>query len=450
MKTKFTFFFLAFAVCINVCISVHAQGVNKQDSLALVDLYNSTNGANWYYAFNWLTKEPVSTWVGVIVRNGRVTQLLLDGRNLKGNIPKSFGDLVRLHKLDLSYNQIASIPSTFGKLVHLHKLSLKKNELTSLPAEFGNLKQLEYLSLSRNKIKMLTPEFFNLTSLRKLNLAYNKLTHLPPALGNFISLETLEGENNLLSTLPSTLGNLTNLQTLDLSFNQLTSLPPELKNLTNLRALYLYSNQLTRLPLELENLNGLLHLDVRYNELTFDDLEEFEKLFTSFYYSSQANIPLHQNGNTLFVLAGGTLTNNTYEWYKNGLLDTTIVADSTYIPEVRGNYSVSVTNKIATQLTLYSNTIYYERSAIVASPENGWHQFGKAISFSAYPNPAKNVLNIQLNYKATFTLTNQSGNILLTKIIDGNGMINVSALPAGLYYLKNTATGEVKKVVIER
>ncbi|MEP6846455.1 MAG: T9SS type A sorting domain-containing protein [Panacibacter sp.] len=67
-----------------------------------------------------------------------------------------------------------------------------------------------------------------------------------------------------------------------------------------------------------------------------------------------------------------------------------------------------------------------------------------------YPNPTKNILHIQNTGKAKFTLTNQSGKILLSKTISGNGEINVAHLPAGLYYLKNNETGEVQKVIIAK
>ncbi len=73
MKTKSTLFCLVFALCANINTS-HAQ-VNVQDSLALVDLYNSTNGPNWNNHTNWLTKNPVSTWYGVTIKNKRVTQI---------------------------------------------------------------------------------------------------------------------------------------------------------------------------------------------------------------------------------------------------------------------------------------------------------------------------------------------------------------------------------------
>jgi len=69
-------------------------------------------------------------------------------------------------------------------------------------------------------------------------------------------------------------------------------------------------------------------------------------------------------------------------------------------------------------------------------------------NISIYPNPVKDILHIQNTTKATFILTNQSGKIILTKKINGNDEINVSHLPAGLYYLKNNETGAVQKIMI--
>jgi hypothetical protein len=57
-------------------------------------------------------------------------------------------------------------------------------------------------------------------------------------------------------------------------------------------------------------------------------------------------------------------------------------------------------------------------------------------------------LHVETNGNASFSLINQSGKILLSTDINGKGIINVSGLPVGLYYLKNNATGKVEKVVI--
>src|SRR4051794_10914956 len=115
MKMKSTLFCLVFALCVNTCITVNAQ-VNEQDSLALVDLYNSTDGPNWYYHTNWLT-SPISKWAGVTVTNTRVTEISLYGFGLNGSIPSSFGNLTNLQRLELSSNQLSgNIPSSIGNL----------------------------------------------------------------------------------------------------------------------------------------------------------------------------------------------------------------------------------------------------------------------------------------------------------------------------------------------
>src|SRR6266487_1294766 len=85
MKTKFLLFCFLFTFCANRN-NANAQ-VNVQDSLALVDLYNSTNGVNWTDHTNWLTEHPISTWRGVKVTGTRVTYVFLYRNNLKGNIP---------------------------------------------------------------------------------------------------------------------------------------------------------------------------------------------------------------------------------------------------------------------------------------------------------------------------------------------------------------------------
>jgi hypothetical protein len=67
-----------------------------------------------------------------------------------------------------------------------------------------------------------------------------------------------------------------------------------------------------------------------------------------------------------------------------------------------------------------------------------------------YPNPVKNILHIQSSTKAAFTLTNQSGEIIFTRTINGNGEINVSHLSAGLYYLRNNETRVAQKIIITK
>src|SRR4051794_1540434 len=95
MKMISILFCLVFAFCTNTCITAYAQAVNKQDSLALVDLYNSTNGDAWNDNAGWLT-SPVINLHGIYMTGTRVTGINLDGIGLTGTIPSSLGNIVNL------------------------------------------------------------------------------------------------------------------------------------------------------------------------------------------------------------------------------------------------------------------------------------------------------------------------------------------------------------------
>jgi Leucine-rich repeat (LRR) protein len=201
MKTKSTLFCLVIAVCTNTCITVYAQAVNKQDSLALVDLYNSTNGPAWNYNTNWLT-GPVKTWLGISVTGTRVTGIDLSGNNLNGSIPASLGNLVNLTTLDLGlydddgiYNHLTgSIPSSLGNLVNLTTLDLHGNQLSgSIPSSIGNLINLTSLDLSYNQLSSSIPaSISNLENLTFLILRGNQLSgSIPSSLGNLVNLQVL-------------------------------------------------------------------------------------------------------------------------------------------------------------------------------------------------------------------------------------------------------------------
>ena len=111
-------------------------------------------------------------------------------------------------------------------------------------------------------------------------------------------------------------------------------------------------------------------------------------------YGNQALIPVHQHGNTLSVSAGGTLKNNTYKWFKVGQAgNTSIKGDSVFHPLTNGRYFTTVTNSVATQLTLKSDTIKYTMSATLSAPaiasSEDASQQDKTTLLLAYPNPAK-------------------------------------------------------------
>ncbi|MEP6724194.1 MAG: T9SS type A sorting domain-containing protein [Bacteroidota bacterium] len=360
---------------------------SMQDSLALVDLYNSTNGQNWVNNTNWLTTAPLSTWYGVTVRRGKVTMLNLPFNKLAGVIPLSAGNLTGLTDLVLPNNLLTgSLPASFINLFSLSNLNLSYNGLSgSIPDSIGSRTQLKNLDLSNNQLSgnipttlfnvfrtvsinlannqfsgTVPPELADIKNLDKLFLHRNQLSGtIPGALGRLTTLTELMLDNNQLTgSIPDSLGGLINLALLSMASNQLTGkIPDSLGKLSHLRDLILYDNQLSgTIPSSLLNLHNLYDLHIGTNKFNFDGMETLPAVQYSLIYSPQANLPLHRNGNLFSVSAGGTLTNDSFRLYKDGVLSTLKIADSTFEINSPGRYYITVSNSIATKLILLSDS----------------------------------------------------------------------------------------------
>ncbi len=267
---------LALVLLVLLLVPTARAQVAEQDSLALVALYNATDGPNWVLNENWLT-GPVSTWTGILINsNNRVSWLDLTENNLSGVIPPEIAQLTELVQIDLYDNNLTGpIPPELGQFSKLESLDLSRNQLTgSIPPELGQLTALLILNLSNNNLTGSIPsELGQLSLLRRLDLASNNLSgEIPAALGNLTEeLDYINLSNNQLTgSIPAELGQISHLQALFLSGNQITgSIPPELGDLGGLEALELQENQLTgSIPSELGNLPFLFILDLSWNDLS--------------------------------------------------------------------------------------------------------------------------------------------------------------------------------------
>ncbi len=278
----------------------------NRDSLALVALYNSTNGSNW--ATGWNLNQPMDTWYGVTMADGCVSELILFFNNLTGTLPDELGDLDNLITLDLSYNTIGgAIPNALGDLVNLEWLSLDNNNLSgSIPVGLGAAPNLFYLGL---------------------------------------------GENNLTGTIPADLGLLNQLLILHLPYNNLDgSIPESLGQLTSLSSLFLNDNNLSgAVPESISSLPNLVRITLQNNNLTFAGIETLSNAAIGVQeYAPQDLISLQLSDGIFSVDAGGTLSKNTYRWYRDGVLVQTITGNNSYTPTEAGLYCCEITNADAT------------------------------------------------------------------------------------------------------
>ncbi|MCG8310319.1 MAG: leucine-rich repeat domain-containing protein, partial [Cytophagales bacterium] len=280
--------------------------IKRIEREALIALYNSTDGDNWYgitsgkeWKQNGEFTEDINNWEGVILNeNGNIINITLESKNLSGPIPIELGNLGSLEILNLRFNKIIG-PLPFelgnltslkildlyfnfqltgpippiGELVNLEVMDFNRTRLTgNIPLEIGNLSNLKYLDLSSNQLTGSIPsEIGNLLDLKCLNLNYTQLTgNIPLEIGNLLNLKYLNlCSNQLTGSIPSEIGNLISLENILLINNQLTgSIPSEIGNLLNLKGLYLDENQLTgSIPSEIGNLLNLEGLCLDENQL---------------------------------------------------------------------------------------------------------------------------------------------------------------------------------------
>jgi Leucine-rich repeat (LRR) protein len=329
-----------------------------QDSLALVDLYNATGGANWRDRTNWLSANPMDTWSGIILdAQGRVQRIYLQSNQMIGSIPNL--SLSNLTHLTLGVNQLSGSIPNFN-LPNLQQLALYQNQLSGSIPNF-NLPNLISLELSINQLSGSIPNF-NLPNLSSLNLSSNQLSGSIP---NFNSVSPWIwsiglSHNQLSGNIPNF--NLPNLEYLHLNNNQLSGSIPNF-NFSILRRFNFYSNKIDSIP----NLSGLMALatfKADTNKITFDDIlpnlargmtyTQQDSIFTETTYSKYTGDAL-----TINLGIDAAITSNVYKWYKNGALYQTNTGNNKLIFNNlaltdAGIYTCQVTNPNAPLLTLYS------------------------------------------------------------------------------------------------
>jgi Leucine-rich repeat (LRR) protein len=214
--------------------------ISPAECESLLELYHSTDGANWKNNEGWNVTNTPCSWKGITCENYGVTEIYLSYNQLTGTIPNF--SLPKLENLELDSNQLTGTIPNFS-LPKLENLDLDSNQLTGTIPNFSALPKLEALDLDSNQLTGTIPNF-SLPKLLVLQLHSNQLTGTIP---NF---------------------SLPNLEMLWLHSNQLTGTIPNFSALPKLLILQLNSNQLTgMIPVSYNTLINLIYFDIRKNPL---------------------------------------------------------------------------------------------------------------------------------------------------------------------------------------
>ena len=257
------------------------------DSLALVDLYNDCNGANWDGFETWLN-GPVSSWKDVTVDSAtqRVTHVEFSRMTLTGTLPSSLGDLDKMG----------------GKI----QLNGQEGLTGELPAVVWN-----WVDVERFQVK-----FCGFTSMDVTGME------------NMVNLTEFNSENTpIAGMVPGVIFELPSMEKLYLHDSEFDALPESITSISGYTRLYLNGNHLTEMP-DMTGVTWGSGAKVRFhnNGLTFEDLMPNMALASDanvaeFRYSPQAAVG---ESTTMFPMPGSTVQlttgvggmGNSYTWIR--------------------------------------------------------------------------------------------------------------------------------------
>ena len=384
----------------SIASSIKAQTVSTTDSLALVALYNATDGDNWTRNDNWLV-GPVNTWYGVYSwsPSGGINSIWLDNNNLTGTIPSEIGNFGDLRHLSLGDNNLTGpIPVEIGNITGLDSLDLSYNNLTgSIPVEMGNLPLWQSVELQHNQLTGNIPPSIGYSgSVVEINLSFNKLVgEIPESfkskdiqglnlsnnqLEGVISSELIENpawsylnfsNNQFVGEVKITTSGNTHGKQLRLNDNRLEKVTfqtadakiwvlnisnnliedlTSIRDFSSIRFLYTKGNRIT--------FEDILTLISKPNLNTFEyDLQDFIGQDTTIYKTEGVSFTTNLN-------IDKNISDNQYIWFKDGIAIDTTNANQFTLPIVTltdaGVYTCQVTNPGAPDLTLESKSYTLE------------------------------------------------------------------------------------------
>ncbi len=261
-----------------------AQGIAISECEALVALYNSTDGTNWFTNTGWLqTTTPCSGWYGITCIGTIVTEITLVSNTLRGTLPSAIGALKNLRRLELRNNHLqGELPTAIEELNSLYALMLTGNQLTGDISTYAweKFPNMFDLRLDGNQFTgQIPPILGELRELGKLYLGVNELSgSIPDAFGAYCingvggmcKLTILDlGRSGISGTLPSSLGNLSMLEFFNILDDDITgSVPIELANWRKIKSIFADGNHLQGELLPFVGMTNLETLRLSGNHFT--------------------------------------------------------------------------------------------------------------------------------------------------------------------------------------
>jgi len=191
------------------------SSINHPDYVALMALYNSTDGANWINNEGWRegaigeSCDPCQfngeSWHGISCdQDGRVIRVDLQENNLIGQIPLNLYELDQLHTLWLNGNQISgTIDQSISNLSNLVNLDFQKNLLTGdIPPSLWSISSLFSVWLNDNQLCGELPQSISDLTLRVLNLSNNMISGLLPEVMTDSLVNLILDDNNFSGCFP--------------------------------------------------------------------------------------------------------------------------------------------------------------------------------------------------------------------------------------------------------
>ena len=298
--------------------------------------------------------------------------LFLYSNQITGTLPGSWSNLSNLQRINIENNQLTgTIPDSWSGLLNLKGLSLGWNQLTGiLPVSWSALVNMEDLILSGNQFTGNLPgSWSSMVNLRSISLYYNQLTgSLPDSWSSMVYLYHINiGNNQLTGVLPDSWSSMVNMGSLHFYNNMISGdFPASWSSMIYWWYFNLDNNRISGLP-DLSTFSRPGYLYIKQNSLDFGDIEPNIGIPQYFFgYNPQA--PVGET-RTVSLLAGQEFrtsvsvggSSNQYTWYKNDIPVPMSNSPEFVIPSVvyddNGVYKCSITNTVATDLTLWSNPV---------------------------------------------------------------------------------------------